>query len=135
MNPGFNPAETQTSKPHTTNACVGTEDLPYEPPAVQSADAGTGAAGVGQVEKNAPRPDIEDGGDLVSTFLSSFIGLLLWIVKSILITFPVKVVSFTLFSLISFVLLSMLWLQFVDDHGAGELGASIEFMYNRPGIV
>ena len=134
FNPAFKAAEPEKPKPQTSNACVGTEDLPYEPP-TGGQPAGGDQASSGQPEKHAPSPDIDEDSDILSFFISWFFGSLVWIVKSILITFPMKAISFTLFSLISFVVLSMLWLQFVDDHGAGAMGASIDFMHNRPGIV
>lgn len=130
FNPASGPNGSQKPKPQTSNACVGTEDLPYNPPAQES--AGNEAAADPQSEKKSPPPDIDEDDGLA--MLDIFASFFFWLVKSILFM-PVKALLFTINSLVALILLSVLWLQLVEYHEAGSMGASIDFAYNRPGIV
>lgn len=141
----FNPAAAPPPKSQTSEIGVGTEDLPFQEGTNPGANArgNTDSNNNGEHENGpekeahspSPHDEEDEGSDFVSLSFRWFVSSLLWIIWTILVTIPTKIISFTVMSLIAVILLSMLWLQFVDDHGAAGMGASIDFMYNRFGIV
>lgn len=121
-------------KPETAEIGVDTEDLPVPvgPPVSQPNEG----ANTDKAEKmpTGPPMDIDDGPDIVSFVLQSFASVLVWLVKTVFFTIPIRIVSFTLLSSIAFIVLSLVSLQLADDHGAVSMGAGFDSMFNRPGI-
>lgn len=124
-------------KPQTAEVGVGTEDLPVPTNPPSNAEANDGNEADKMPEKpTGPAMDIDDdGSDVASVVLQSFVSFLVWIVKTLLFTIPFRIVSFTLLFLIAFALLSLVSLQLTDDHGAVTMGASFDSMFNLPGVV
>ena len=139
---GFSAPEIKAS---TSEVGVDTGDLPQPPgpPASQVLPKEVANGGheappdqKQQQQQTVPPPDIHDdeGGDIISHVFQSFVGVLLWIIKTIFITIPFRIVTFISLSFIAIVVISMVSLQLADDHGAISMGAGFDSMFNNPGI-
>ena len=124
-------------KPETVSVGVGTEDLPFAPPAQATPDQPTEGQETSQMKppQQAPPLDEDDSPDSVTFLLGAFVAFLVWTVKTVLITLPVRIVSFTVLSFISWTILSIISLQLADDNGAASVGAEFDKLFNQPGIV
>lgn len=127
-------AHVPAGQPQTAEIGVDTVDLPV--PSVKPHEVANGARAETASQKEASPPmDIEDGTDIVSFVLMSFASVLIWLAKTLFVTVPFRIFSFTFLSSIAFIILSLVWLQLADDHGAVSMGAGFDSMFNRPGIV
>jgi hypothetical protein len=132
---GSHTGEAPKPKPQTSDIGVGTEDLPFPAPDQSSgAQEGSGGKEAKASPKQLP-PDVDEGSDIVAVAFGTMVSFLLWIVWTVLVTVPTRIVSFTLLFFIAISVASMIWLQLVESHGPESVGAGIDFMYNRPGIV
>ena len=86
-------------------------------------------------KKSAPPPEEEEA---VSDVLSDMLGLLFVSIFSLgyflLVKLPIRICITTSLGAVVGTILSVLWFYLADDHGAGEMGASLGYGFNRPGI-
>lgn len=128
-------------KKKTAEMGVGTEDLPFPEAGQGPPTGGVDAASTeGQPEKAAqerqePAFEEDEGSDVVSYAIGSSVSVLFWILKTVFFSFPVSVVTGSLSFFLFFVVFSLISMQFADDSGALMMGAGIDTMFNRPGIV
>lgn len=80
-----------------------------------------------------PPPDDEGNSDVLASFIQLFFSTIFGTIWFILITLPTRILSTTIVMAISAVLLSYLWMFFIDD--GGELLSSMRIHSNRPGIL
>lgn len=120
-------------KPRTTEIGVGTEDLPF-PPATTGRAPDSGEVKPEKVHPQQHVPPMDDDGpDSVTFLFGSFVSLLIWILRTVFFTLPFKVLSFTFFSSIAFILLAIISLQIADTYPrVAEFDAT---MFNEPGLV
>jgi hypothetical protein len=125
-------------KVETSEICVGTEDLPYPPAAKAAAPDGAekeAASKPKSPSKPLPPPPAEDVTDVLSVFFSMFFGSIFWVIWSVFVRIPLRIISTTLYMLIGALILSVVRVYLTDDNGAEAMGAIVSTMYNRPGIV
>ena len=127
-------ADIPVHQPQTSEIGVDTVDLPV-PPVKPNEVANSEKAEEVIQKETSPTMDIDDGGDMVSVVVMSFASALIWLAKTLFFTVPCRILSFTVLSAIAVIMLSLVWLQLADDHGAVSMGAEFDFMSNRPGIA
>jgi len=137
--PVVRPPLEQKPKPMMTEASVQTDAL-AEPKAVAKSKVQPEpkkdvppAREAPPAEKPLPPP--EESSNVMGVFASMFFSSLVSLIYTIFIGIPLRILTTTFVLIVSIVLLSLIWLYMVDDHGARAMGASIDFMYNRPGIL
>jgi hypothetical protein len=130
--PTSEPAQVKpVPKVETSEICVGTEDLPF--PAAAKAAPSDGASKPKSPSK--PPPPAEDVTDVLSVFFSMFFGSIFWVIWTIFVSIPLRIISTTFYMLIGVMILSVVQVYLADDNGAAAMGAVVTSMYNRPGIV
>jgi hypothetical protein len=112
-------AQQQSAKGGTSEAKVGTEDMKGGTPE--------------KAAKQAPPP--EASSDILLVFMRMILGPIISFVWFVLITLPFQVFSWMVSLFIAICVLSIMWLYFADDHGAGAMGAGMNMYCNTPGIL
>lgn len=135
------PAVAAPTKKQTSEIGVGTEDLQVPKEGEQEAaqrDASANAMDAPPEKPpqgQEPMLDEEEGSDIVSVAVGFFGSLIFWVLKTVLISLPFAVVTGALSLFLFFGALSLISMQIAQDSGASMMGAGIETMFNRPGIV
>jgi hypothetical protein len=131
------PAPAPVPVKDTAEIGVGTEDLPFPPPgAAAPTPKEEQPQENGQREPQPQESAFEDeGSDVVSSAIGAFVSVIFWILKTIFLKIPWDLLKGTLSMFLVFVLCTLISMQFADDNGAVMLGAGIDTMFNRPGIM
>jgi len=85
--------------------------------------------------KPAPPPPEDSGPDILASAIQLFFSSIFSLVWFLVVGLPLRILTSTFVLAASAVLLSYLWLLLADDHGAGELGATVRMYTNQPGIM
>ena len=125
------------TKPPTKTIGVGTSDDFPQPPQQQVQAKNIQSSSVPPKQQSVTKMDpvVEEIGssDPLSSFFILFFGGILNIMWQILLM-PIKIMKFAMVCSFFAWALSILWLLFADDNGAGILGAGIDYHFNPPGI-
>lgn len=147
------PVYTERPKPQTMDACVGTEDMSFDPAQTQPSLEAQAVApkevpsthkplsSTVVKEMNAPEPSAtppteeEDAAhDVLSVMLAWVFTFCFKLVSTVFVTLPIKLFSFMVFGMVTVTLLSVLWMYVANDNGAQYMGAGMEHSFNPSGL-
>ena len=82
-----------------------------------------------------PPVDDDTSSDVLGSFIQLFFSVIFGTIWFIFVKLPMRILTSTFVLAVSMALLSYIWLYFVDDNGAMEIGATPGMHVNRPGIL
>lgn len=145
-NPGMNSSlqqhslameATEKPRPVVADACVGTEDLNVGEK--EKSAVAPSPSSKAKLEASKPPPkELEEeasSGDLLSVVLGMMVSSIFGLVWLVLVRIPFKIFTFSLLVVTASAFISIIWFYLADDHGALEMGAGMQYGFNKPGIV
>ena len=82
----------------------------------------------------SPPPEEEGASDVLSNVLGIFFISIFQLVYFLVVKLPIRIAVTTVLASIVGAALSIVWFYVASDNGAGEMGASLGYGFNRAGI-